>query len=238
MLIRKNLKLHDVQLKMTGGTGKFAGYASVFGGVDSYGDTMVKGAFDSTLRANGKPKMFLEHAWTNFAAAGASVLPIGLYDVAKEDDHGLYVEGQLTPGMSLAADVRASMEHGTIDGLSIGGYVKKGDYDETETGRVIRKFTKLVEVSVCSMPADSAARIDSVKGEKLDEAIAHLETIRDVERFLRDAGRFDADAAKALVVCFKNVFTARDAGEADETRALADIALRLERMQKAAGCTA
>lgn len=232
MLLRKTLKLNDVQLKMEGTTGKFAGYASVFGGVDSYGDTIVKGAFDSTLRANGKPKMYLEHAWSNFAAAGAAVLPIGKYDVAKQDDHGLYVEGELTPNMSLASDVRASMEHGTIDGLSIGGYIKKGDYDETDTGRVIRKWTDLVEISVVAMPADSAARIDSVKGEKLDAAIAEIETIRDVERFLRDAGRFDADAAKSLVARFKTLFAARDAGEVDEAKALTEIQARFARLQK------
>ena len=64
-------------------------------------------------------------------------MPVGKWMVAKEDDHGLYVEGELTPSLRLAEDVRAAMKHGTIDGLSIGGYVERGDYDETESGRVI-----------------------------------------------------------------------------------------------------
>lgn len=106
---------------------------------------------------NGKPKMFFNHEWG---------MPIGKYTKATEDDHGLLVEGELTPGLSLSSDVRAAMKHGTLDGLSIGGYVKKGDYDETETGRVIRRWSTLMEVSPVVFPADSAARIDaaSVKG--------------------------------------------------------------------------
>lgn len=229
MLLRKQISLNNVELKMDGATGKFSGYASVFGGVDSYGDTIVKGAFESTLRTNGKPKMYLEHAWANFAAAGAAALPIGKFEQAKEDDKGLYVEGELTPGMSLSSDVRAAMTHGTIDGLSIGGFVKKGDYDETETGRVIRKWSKLIEISVVAQPADGAARIDSIKGERLEAYLAEIETIRDVERFLRDVGRFDNEAAKVLVARFKSVFETRDVAEPDEAQ-LADIAKRLQRL--------
>lgn len=234
MLLRKTLKLNDVQLKMEGTTGKFAGYASVFGGVDSYGDTIVKGAFDSTLRANGKPKMYLEHAWTNFSAAGAALLPIGKFDVAKEDDHGLYVEGELTPNMSLASDVRASMDHGTIDGLSIGGYVKRGDYDETETGRVIRKWSKLVEISVVSMPADASARIDNIKSESLDAVMAEIKNARDIEYFLRDAGGLSKGVAIALVARVKTLFNSGDPDEQGEfsAKALTEIKARFDRMQK------
>lgn len=198
MLLRKTLQLSDVSLKLRGDTGLFSGYASVFGGTDSYGDTIVKGAFESTLRTNGKPKMFFGHAWD---------MPIGKWLTAKEDDHGLFVEGELTPGLSLASDVHAALKHGTLDGLSIGGYVKKGDYDETETGRVIRKWGKLVEVSPVVFPADGAARVDlsSVKSADLVEAIADIESIRDLERFLRDAGGLSKGDSTALVSRVKAV---------------------------------
>ena len=114
MLLRKSLSLTDCEIKMDGDTGRFAGYASVFGGVDSHGDTILKGAFDTTLRRDGKPKMFYGH--DSFAG-----IPIGKWLSAKEDDKGLFVEGELTPGVSLAEDVRAALKHGTLDGLSIGG---------------------------------------------------------------------------------------------------------------------
>lgn len=195
MLLHKTLSLSDVSLKMEGDVGKFSGYASVFGGVDSYGDTITKGAFSDTLITHGAPKMFFNHEWT---------MPIGKYTTVAEDGHGLFVEGELTPGLALSADVRAAMLHGTLDGLSIGGYVQRGDYQETEKGRVINKWSRLMEISPVVFPADSAARVDSVKSEMLD-AIEQIETIRDLERLLRDAGGFSKGAAIALAARVKSI---------------------------------
>jgi hypothetical protein len=228
MLLHKTISLSDVALKMEGDTGKFAGYASVFGGVDSYGDTIVKGAFESTLRNNGKPKMFFNHDWS---------MPIGKWTVAKEDDHGLYVEGELTPGLALSSDVRAAMKHGTLDGLSIGGMLKKGDFEETEKGRIIRKWSSLMEVSPVVFPADGAARIDlsSVKGhafgELLESEITSIETIREFESFLRDAGGLSKGAAQALTARAKALFNERDAGEQVDAKALAELASRFKRLE-------
>lgn len=226
MLLRKTLSLSNVELKLEGDSGKFAGYASVFGGVDSYGDTIVKGAFESSLRKNGKPKMFFNHLWD---------IPIGKWTKAVEDDHGLYVEGELTPGLSKSADVHAAMKHGTLDGLSIGGYLKKGDYEETEGGRVIRKWSSLMEVSPVVFPADGAARIDlsSVKSADVAEAIEGIESIRDFERFLRDAGGLSKGAATALVARARCVFGVE--GEPDpesiEAKALERIAEAAKRLE-------
>lgn len=217
-MLRKTLSLSDASIKLDGDTGKFAGYASVFGGVDSYGDTIVRGAYESTLRNNGKPKMFFNHdSWA---------LPIGKWLAAKEDDHGLFVEGELTLGNPQSDAVRAALKHGTVDGLSIGYYLKKGDFDETEEGRVIRKVSKLVEVSIVTFPADDAARVDlaSIKSEDIDA----LETVRDFERFLRDAGGLSKGLATALTSRAKLIFAPGelDAGEV-EAKALAEIAIRL-----------
>lgn len=228
MLVRKTLQLSDVSLKMEGETGKFSGYASVFGGVDAVGDTIVKGAFDSTLRNHGKPKMFFNHAWT---------MPIGKWLVAKEDDHGLYVEGELTPGLSLSTDVLAAMKHGTLDGLSIGGFVKKGDYDETEGGRIIRKWSRLLEVSPVVFPADGAARIDLASVKSADFAadieteIAGINTLREFECFLRDASGLSKGAVQALTARAKVLFNARDAGEQGEVKQVAEVMERIKRIQ-------
>jgi HK97 family phage prohead protease len=225
MLVQKTLALEGVDLKMDGDTGRFSGYASVFGGVDSYGDTIIKGAFESTLRNNGKPKMFFNHVWE---------MPIGKWVSAKEDDHGLFVEGELTPGLTLSADVRAALKHGTLDGLSIGGYLKKGDYEETEGGRVIRKWSHLAEVSPVVFPADGAARIDlsSVKSaERIIEEIAAIETLREFEGFLRDAAGFSKGAAQALTARAKAVLGLRDAGEdAAAAKAAQLLAERISRI--------
>ena len=78
MLVRKTLSLSDCELKMEGDAGVFSGYASVFGGVDSYGDTIMKGAFADTLKNDGVPKMFYNHnIWDG--------LPIGKYQIVQED---------------------------------------------------------------------------------------------------------------------------------------------------------
>lgn len=227
MLVRKTLSLSDVELKMEGDAGRFAGYASVFGGVDSYGDTILKGAFETTLKRDGTPKMFLNHD-------AFSGLPIGKWTKAKEDDKGLYVEGELTQGMSLAGDVKAALKHGTLDGLSIGGYLKAGDFDVLDDGRrVIKKWSKLIEVSVVTFPADSAARVDlsSVKS-----AIESATTIRDFERLLRDVGAFDQAAAKAVIAKAREIFEQRDVGEgeqnaSDEAESLAYALLRQSSIQ-------
>lgn len=210
MLLRKTLSLSDVSLKMEGETGKFSGYASVFGGVDSYGDTIVRGAFESTLRQNGKPKMFFNHDW--------ETLPVGKWTSAKEDDHGLLMEGEFTPGLASAEAVRSAMKHGTLDGLSIGGFLRKGDFEETEGGRVIRKWSNLVEVSPVVFPADSAARVDlsSVKrsGDVL-HAIKEAQSIRELEGLLRDVAGLSKGAAAALLARAREV--AVNLGEPDDT---------------------
>lgn len=221
MLLHKTLSLSDVELKMEGESGRFAGYASVFGGVDSYGDTIVKGAFAQTLKS-AMPKMFWNHDWN---------MPIGKWTVAKEDEKGLYVEGELTPGLGLSEDVKAALKHGTLDGLSIGGFLKKGDYEETESGRTIHKWSNLMEVSPVVFPADSSARIDlaSVKSMDFEALLPECKTERDIERLLRDAGLGKWEAM-ALVSRAKEILKGRDAQEEAEAKAMAEIAARLERL--------
>jgi HK97 family phage prohead protease len=222
-IARKHLSLSDVQLKMEGDAGIFSGYASMWGGVDSYGDTIEKGAFAETLKA-AAPKMFFNHDWT---------MPIGKWTVMKEDDHGLFVEGELTPGLGLAADVRAAMKHETLDGLSIGGFLKKEDYTETKAGRLIHKWSKLMEVSPVVFPADGAARIDlsSVKSAEFESEIEQIQTIRDFEYFLRDASGFSKGAAQALTARVKALFGSRDAGEQQpEAKHMAEILARIQKI--------
>lgn len=221
MLIQKTLSLSDVSLKMDDDTGKFSGYASVFNGVDAAGDTILRGAFLETL-TGAQPKMFFNHKWD---------MPIGKWTVAREDEKGLFVEGELTKGLALAADVHAAMKHGTLDGLSIGGMLKRGDYDETRTGRTIRKWSRLMEVSPVVFPADGAARIDvaTVKSLDFEALLPECKTERDIERLLRDAGLGKWEAM-ATVSRAKAIFTGRDALESEEAKTARLILERLQRM--------
>lgn len=221
MLIQKTLKFDDVNLKMQGDTGTFEGYASRWDGVDSYGDTILKGAFAEALKA-AQPKMFFNHEWT---------MPVGKWLSAEEDAVGLFVKGELTPGLAIASDVRAAMKHGTLDGLSIGGFLKKGDYEEKNGGRIIRKWSQLAEISPVVFPADGAARIDlsSVKSIDFEALLPECKTERDIERLLRDAGLGKWEAM-AIVSRAKAIFDGRDAQESDEARNTALIVARLEKL--------
>lgn len=219
----KCLLLADAQFKLEGDGAHFVGYASTFGNVDSYGDTILKGAYLETLEKNGLPKMFFNH--DSFA------VPIGKWVKAEEDDHGLLLSGEFTPGNALAAEVKAALKHGTVDSMSIGYALKKGDYEDTATGRTIKKVARLAETSIVTFPADKFARVDLESVKSFAADLAAVETIRDFEHFLRDAGNFSKGAAQALTARAKELFTLRDAGDGDDAnKAEASILTRLYRL--------
>ncbi len=220
----KSITLDASQFKLEGDDATFVGYASTFGNVDSYGDTIVKGAYKDTLKLNGLPKMFFNH--------DKYAVPIGKWVKAVEDDYGLLLTGEFTPGNALAQEVKAALKHGTVDAMSIGYSLKAGDYQETATGRTIKKVARLPEASIVTFPADTFARVDlsSVKG--FADEIAQVETIRDFENFLRDAGGFTKGAAQALSARAKTLFAARDAGELGDAKFQATL---LDRLSKLAG---
>jgi HK97 family phage prohead protease len=220
----KTLSINDCEIKLAADTGKFEGYASTFNNVDSYGDTILPGAYKDTLSANGLPKMFILHR--------SYELPIGKWLDASEDSKGLYVKGELTPGLTMANDVGAALKHGTLDGLSIGYALRKADYqpsDKIEGGRIIKKISLLSEISPVTFPADSFARIDlsSVKSE-----LESVETVRDFERFLRDAGGLSKSITEAVIARAKVVFSQGEpAIKAIDAKAIQALTERLNRFK-------
>ena len=182
-----NLKFNPIGQATADDDRIFEGYASVFGGIDSFGDTIMKGAFaDSLANMKRKPLMLYGHSSQNV---------VGKWLDIEEDDTGLFVRGQFTPNHTLANDVYASMHHGAVDGMSIGFQIPKDGAEELENGgRRISKID-LVEVSIVGFPADDAARVSQVK---MSDEINNIESIRDAERFLRDAG-LPVSMAKAFI---------------------------------------
>lgn len=216
MLLKKTLNFSNVDLKMDGDAGTFSGYASVWGGVDIYGDTILKGAFSKTL-VKYMPKMFYNHDWG---------MPIGKWTSAIEDNYGLFVKGELTPGIALSADVRAAMKHGTLDGLSIGGYIKKDGYEKTESGRIISEWASLLEISPVVFPADNAAKISSAKNIDFETLLPECKSEKDIERLLRDSGlgRWEA---MAIVSRVRELSKRSDSGESNEQKTHAQILARI-----------
>lgn len=219
----KMLPLEAAQLKLEGDAGlSFVGYASTFNNVDAYGDTIIKGAYKSTLKQFGMPKMFFNH--------DKYAVPIGKWTKAVEDDYGLLMTGEFTPGNTMAEQVRAALKHGTVEGISIGYVLSKDDYQETDTGRIIKKVSRLIESSVVTFPADTFAKVDLASVKSCAEEIATVETIREFETILRDVGGFSKAAAQALTARAKTLFAARDAGDAEQKALEAQVLARLEKM--------
>jgi HK97 family phage prohead protease len=218
----KSINLEAAQFKLRSDESTFTGYASTFGNVDSYGDTIVKGAYAGTLAENGLPKMFFNH--------DSSAVPIGKWVDAKEDDYGLLLTGEFTPGNTLANEVKAALKHGTLDSMSIGYALKKGDFEEKDGGRLIKRVSRLAETSIVTFPADKFARVDlaSVKSIDFEALLPECKTERDIERLLRDAGLGKWEAM-AIVSRSKAIFEGRDSPEDAQAKTTAMV---LERLNK------
>ena len=193
---RKSLALAATQFKLLetdSGLMSFTGYASSFLNLDSYGDTIMPGAYAGTLAEYGLPKMFFNH--------DISSIPVGKWVKAEEDKYGLLMTAEFTKGNHQAEEVYQAMKHGTVDGLSIGYQLKRGDFDETETGRTIRKVARLREVSVVTFPADSYARVQpgSMKFDGGLPDLSELENPLQVATYLHKQSGVDLALAVAVV---------------------------------------
>lgn len=209
----KLIDLNQIEVKFDDARrGFFSGYASVFGGVDAYGDTVIPGAYKSTIEMRKRP---VQMRWNHFGEV------IGKWLDIRETEKGLWVEGELTPGHSKAEDVYASLKHGAISGLSIGYRPVKSF--PNETGGLDLHEIDLVEISVVESPADLAAQIGDIKS-----AIDELKTIRDIERFVRESG-FAKEDAVMLVSRMKSIVRGELEQERKQTNELAQAILAMSK---------
>jgi len=181
-------------------------YASVFNEKDHAGDIVVKGAFKESLQAWRTKKALPPVLWQHQQSE-----PIGIYKTIEEDDHGLYVEGQLLVDEDPNAKrIHAHLKAGSISGLSIGFILK--DYD-TKADAFYIKALDLLEISLVTIPANDSARIIDVKGyfERGEIPAPSL-----IEKALRDVG-FSRKQAKAFMAEGLNALLPRDAS--DKTKA-------------------
>jgi HK97 family phage prohead protease len=149
----------DVKALTDGDAGRLAGYASKFGGVDVYGDTIAPGAFLATI------PQFLRNGFIGHAHDWSD--PVGMPTQAFEDDAGLWIEAEFhdTPRAQEARKVISQRlaAHKT-HGLSIGYLPVKWSYIEQD-GRQVRVLEQieLYEVSDVLVPADPHARVAQIK---------------------------------------------------------------------------
>jgi HK97 family phage prohead protease len=168
--------------------GMVEGYGSVFGGVDTYGDTIEPGAFAKSI-GKRKPKMLWQHRMDK---------PIGVWDEVVEDGKGLRVRGRLAD-TELAREAKALIKMGAMDGLSIGYRTIR---DEMQGNNRILKEVDLWEVSFVTIPADAAATVTGIKA---------FATERDFEAMLREQGFSRRDAKIITAGGWKAWLDQRDA---------------------------
>ena len=201
----------DAQLKIKSISeeGEFSGYGSVFGVEDSYGDVVVSGAFEESLKEwkeKGRlPSMLWQHNRSE---------PIGIYTKIEEDDQGLYVEGKLLiDGDCLAQRAHAHLKPGSISGLSIGYNLGANGWRwDSEKEVFILSKIDLWEVSLVTFPSNDEARVEEVKS-----LLQHGEmpSKRLVEKHLRDVG-LSQQQAKAFIADGYSGIAHRDDGESVE----------------------
>jgi len=180
-------QLQHCQLKFdSNDQGTFSGYASVFNSNDAVNDTILPGAFLKSIASGHNVKMFVNH--------DHHAVPVGDWVALEEDGHGLAVTGKIDLNHKDGPTVFSAMKRGALDGQSIGFTMEQGDYQKKSTGgRVISNLT-LKEISLVSFPCESQARITAVKAE-----IMGLESLSDLEHYLREAGGFSKSMASYFV---------------------------------------
>lgn len=135
--------------------GVFAGYASVFDVVDTQHDRVRRGAFAHSI-SSGAPVQLL---WQHQADE-----PIGIIESVKEDARGLYVRGRLLLDVARAREAYALLKAGALRGLSIGYRVVKSRR-MADSGVRELLAVELIEVSLVTFPANSAAVVTVVKAQ-------------------------------------------------------------------------
>jgi len=194
------------EFKAFGDSGTFEGYAAIFGNVDLGGDVIERGAFKEIVKGrNGLVKVLNQHNQRD---------PVGLAEV-KQDDKGLFFSGNLVLEAASARGSYALMKAGVLDGMSIGYDVLAGGAKVLTSG--VRQLTslKLWEISLVTFGMNPLAGVDNVK------AAGQIETIREFEDFLRDAGGFSR--AEALAIAsggFKSLQDQRESGAGDDAKAI------------------
>lgn len=191
------------EIKSVSSDGKFTGYGSVFGELDSYRDIVVPGAFKKTLledfsaKDRKVPMLWQHDSWS----------PIGVYDVIKEDDYGLYVEGACNMDVQRGRECHSLMKQGALTGLSIGYTTVVSEWDEKNLTRKLLEVN-LWEVSPVTFPAGDSARAQV-------KSLAEVGTMAELEAHLRDAYGISRKEATAIASRLKAI----TAGQSDSVSA-------------------
>lgn len=173
--------------------GTFEAIVSVFGNIDSYGERMVKGAFERTLSERGLPPIYWNHDWR----AG----PIGDPIEAEERDEGLWVKGQLytDAGSDLVERIYRQMLGPAKTEFSFAFRVKNGRWvteDEDEIYEITE--VELYEVGPVTVGANPETELLEVASGALIRAGGEPEAVQNAhDRLVAAGARCGAKGAEA-----------------------------------------
>ena len=182
----------------------FEGYASTFGNVDLGDDIIQKGAFTQSLLENSDVKVLWQHKMSE---------PIGIPEIMREDDYGLYIRAKLPKADDFVKGrVMPQVKIGSVAEMSIGFFIE--DFEirgiEGKNVRVITKL-KLFEFSLVTKAMNPKAKINSFKSFKDLE----ITNIKQIETFLKDGGMSQTQA-KAFISKVKEFSKQRDVVEDEQ----------------------
>lgn len=148
-----------LEIKNISGLGKFCGYASIFNVEDSYNDVVLPKAFSKTLQTKSNIKLLWQHQADK---------PIGYFNIIKEDNIGLYVEGQILLDLKQGKEAYDLIKSKAVNGLSIGYKVNDFEYDQN-TRKL--KDIELFEISIVTFPANKYSNITYCKSLNMEDII-------------------------------------------------------------------
>jgi len=142
--------------------GQFTAYASVFGNIDSYGDVVVKGAFDNDLARWAKSGNYIPLLFGHNMSDPD--FNIGHVIKAEEDNFGLKITAQLDLENPKAKQVYRMLKGRRIDQMSFAYDVIDGSPAQKDGEDVYEiRDLKLYEVSVVTVGANQETEVLAVK---------------------------------------------------------------------------
>lgn len=181
-------------------SGKISGYASTYNNPDLAGDVMLPGCYAPALakieKSGVMPVMFYSHDhWA---------VPCGTWDSIKSDDKGLYVSGRINKDLESGKEIYSALKFGSMSGLSVGFSFGPDDVEGNDAGGYdFKSIPDLMEISICAIPCNQNARIDSVKSFDIES----IKDYKSAEKYLREVGYFSREQAKKFISGLKSVFT-------------------------------
>lgn len=187
------------EIKSLTDAGLIEGIISAFDGVDSYGDTIRRGAYAKSLndlQASGrKLPVLYQHDPTR---------PIGVWNQLLETDSGLVGKAELAMDVPDAKSAHSLAKVGALTGISIGYQVPKGGAFMDGNKRVLKEI-ELMEASLVTFPADTQARVTAVKA---------IHGARDIEEMLHRCGLSGRKAKAAASAAWRAINDSTDEAEA------------------------